>query len=96
MSNPESQYNSGERFSRNAAAMRAITPDDTNEVERVFGRLPRGLRIGNVSVGAEITLIEPTGETILKENCFNGERIDASFTHVKATGTTVTNIVAYY
>ena len=87
---------SGNTFlEHNASARhsRVVTPSDTV----LFPEGPcRRLRVGNVSSGATLVIINLDGSTTEHENVFAGEAFDVQARGVAATDTDVTNIVAYW
>ena len=69
-----------------------VTPSDTVDLPEVA----RYLRIGNVSGGADLVFMDGEGNTITLQGVAVGEKILCHVTRVLATGTTVSNIVAFY
>jgi len=87
--NSETMYSDvGSNPARDAAV---ITPNDTT----VLSPAARALRVGNGASGS-LTIITPRGNSVLFDNIQDGETIPCGAIKVMATGTDVTNIVAYY
>lgn len=87
---------SGNTFlEHNASARhsRVITPSDTV----LFPEGPcRRIRVGDISGGTNLTIINLDGSTTLHSNVFAGETFDVQAKGVADTGTDVTNIVVYW
>lgn len=85
--NSETMYSDSD--SRPAVMCRNITPNDSTDLDP----FARALRIGG---SGNVTIQNFRGESVLFNNVQPGETLPCTVKRVMLTGTTATNIVAWY
>lgn len=87
--NSDTMYS--EAGSNPARECEVITPSDVTEYEPYI----RALRVG-LGGGGTVTIVTPRGTSVLFEGVQDGETLPCWAKKVMSTGTTATNIVAYF
>lgn len=85
--NSETMYK--DSGSNPAVMSSVVTPNDSNDLDPYA----RALRIGGAG---NVTIQNARGESVLFANVQDGETLPCMVKRVMVTGTTATNIVAYY
>lgn len=73
-----------------AKSIQTVTPADEDVAVTI-----KQIRVGSVDVGTDLTVQGPNREDIVFKNVRAGEVIPGPFYQIKATGTTVSDIVGW-